>query len=67
MTNLSKEEQRNKVESLLEEFGLKAIRKSRGDLLSGGEQTKYFNHLPIISNSMLTISPALSCLKEVFS
>ena len=40
MTNLSKEEQRNKVESLLEEFGLKAIRKSRGDLLSGGERRR---------------------------
>ena len=40
MTNLSKDEQRNKVESLLEEFGLKAIRKSRGDLLSGGERRR---------------------------
>ena len=40
MTNLSKEEQQNKVESLLDEFGLKAIRKSRGDLLSGGERRR---------------------------
>ena len=36
MTNLSKKEQIKKVESLLDEFGLQTIRKSRGDLLSGG-------------------------------
>jgi len=40
MTNLSKKEQINKVESLIEEFGLQAIRKSRGDLLSGGERRR---------------------------
>ena len=39
MTNLSKK-QIKKVESLLDEFGLQAIRKSRGDLLSGGERRK---------------------------
>ena len=37
LTNLSKKEQKNKTEQLLEEFGLKNIRKNRGDLLSGGE------------------------------
>ena len=40
MTNLSKKEQIKKVESLLDEFGLRAIRKSRGDLLSGGERRR---------------------------
>ena len=40
MTNLSKKEQNKKVESLLDEFGLQAIRKSRGDLLSGGERRR---------------------------
>ncbi len=40
MTNLSKKEQIRKVESLLDEFGLQAIRKSRGDLLSGGERRR---------------------------
>ena len=40
MTNLSKKEQIEKVESLLDEFGLQAIRKSRGDLLSGGERRR---------------------------
>ena len=40
MTNMSKKEQIDKVESLLDEFGLQAIRKSRGDLLSGGERRR---------------------------
>tara|TARA_Y100001960_G_C14768531_1_gene878465 strand:+ start:2860 stop:3600 length:741 start_codon:yes stop_codon:yes gene_type:complete len=40
MTGLSKEEQKNKTESLLEEFGLIHIRKNRGDLLSGGERRR---------------------------
>tara|TARA_B100001029_G_C15018277_1_gene428837 strand:+ start:574 stop:1314 length:741 start_codon:yes stop_codon:yes gene_type:complete len=37
LTNLSKKDQKIKTEQLLEEFGLKNIRKNRGDLLSGGE------------------------------
>ena len=37
LSNLSKSEQKNKTEELLEEFGLINIRKNRGDLLSGGE------------------------------
>ncbi|MBA41835.1 MAG: LPS export ABC transporter ATP-binding protein [Flavobacteriaceae bacterium] len=40
MTNMSKKEQKDKVKSLLDEFGLQAIRKSRGDLLSGGERRR---------------------------
>jgi lipopolysaccharide export system ATP-binding protein len=40
MTKKSKAEQQEKVESLLEEFGLTRIRKSRGDLLSGGERRR---------------------------
>ena len=40
MTTMSKKEQKDKVESLLDEFGLQAIRKSRGDLLSGGERRR---------------------------
>ena len=40
MTNLPKKEQIKKVESLLDEFGLQSIRKSRGDLLSGGERRR---------------------------
>lgn len=40
MTKLSKEEQKNKLENLIEEFGLNKIRKSNGDLLSGGERRR---------------------------
>ncbi len=40
MTSLSKEDQRSKLEALLDEFGLQHIRKSRGDLLSGGERRR---------------------------
>ncbi|HNP48196.1 MAG TPA: LPS export ABC transporter ATP-binding protein [Bacteroidia bacterium] len=40
MTKLSKAEQTDKLESLLQEFGLNRIRKNRGDLLSGGERRR---------------------------
>ncbi len=40
MTELSKEEQRFRVESLLNEFGLQKIRKSLGIQLSGGERRR---------------------------
>jgi lipopolysaccharide export system ATP-binding protein len=40
MTTLSKTAQKEKMESLLEEFGLTHIRKNRGDLLSGGERRR---------------------------
>jgi lipopolysaccharide export system ATP-binding protein len=40
MTKLSRKEQANKLESLLDEFGLGHIRKNRGDLLSGGERRR---------------------------
>ncbi|MCH2489706.1 MAG: LPS export ABC transporter ATP-binding protein [Flavobacteriales bacterium] len=40
LTNLSKQEQRRKMDQLIEEFGLGHIRKNRGDLLSGGERRR---------------------------
>ena len=40
MTNLTKGEQRKKVEGLLEEFRLHHVRKSPGDVLSGGERRR---------------------------
>ncbi len=40
LTNLSKADQDEKIESLLNEFSLTAIRKNRGDLLSGGERRR---------------------------
>ncbi|WP_339831962.1 LPS export ABC transporter ATP-binding protein [uncultured Altibacter sp.] len=40
LTKLSKKEQRAKMETLIEEFGLGHIRTNRGDLLSGGERRR---------------------------
>ena len=40
LTKLSKKEHLMKMESLIEEFSLGHIRKSRGDLLSGGERRR---------------------------
>jgi len=40
LTKLSPRAQKEKMESLLEEFGLTHIRKNRGDLLSGGERRR---------------------------
>ncbi|WP_034922821.1 LPS export ABC transporter ATP-binding protein [Gillisia sp. CAL575] len=40
LTKMSKKERHLKMESLIEEFGLGHIRKSRGDLLSGGERRR---------------------------
>ncbi|MEC7173844.1 MAG: LPS export ABC transporter ATP-binding protein, partial [Bacteroidota bacterium] len=40
LTKMSKSEQQEKTESLLEEFSLTYIRKNRGDLLSGGERRR---------------------------
>jgi lipopolysaccharide export system ATP-binding protein len=40
MTDLSEAEQVEKMESLIEEFSLQKVRKSRGDTLSGGERRR---------------------------
>ena len=40
MTKLSREEQREKLETLLDEFRLHHVRKSNGDVLSGGERRR---------------------------
>ena len=61
MTDLTKKEQNDKVESLLDEFGLQAIRKSRGDLLSGGERRR-----TEISRALAT-SPSFILLDEPFA
>lgn len=39
-SNLSKNQQKEKAQQLMEEFGLIKIRKNRGDLLSGGERRR---------------------------
>lgn len=40
MSNLSKQEQKEKAESLLEEFSLTHVRKNMGQVLSGGERRR---------------------------
>ena len=40
MTRLTKKEQKEKLESLLEEFRLQHVRKNNGDTLSGGERRR---------------------------
>ena len=40
MTKLNKEEQKEKLESLLNEFRLQHVRKNNGDTLSGGERRR---------------------------
>jgi lipopolysaccharide export system ATP-binding protein len=40
MSNLSKQDQKEKVESLLEEFSLTHVRKNMGMVLSGGERRR---------------------------
>ncbi len=39
-TDLSKKQQKDRLESLIEEFSLGHVRKNRGDLLSGGERRR---------------------------
>ena len=40
MIKLPKEAKKERLESLIEEFGLQKVRKNRGDLLSGGERRR---------------------------
>jgi len=40
MSKMSKEEQKDKLEELINEFSLHKVRKNRGDLLSGGERRR---------------------------
>lgn len=40
MTSLTKQQQKDKLESLLNEFRLQHVRKSNGDVLSGGERRR---------------------------
>jgi len=40
MTNLTKVQRKEKLESLIDEFGLGKVRKTRGDMLSGGERRR---------------------------
>ena len=61
MTNTTKEYQREKLESLISEFGLQKVRKTLGDRVSGGER----RHAEIAR--CLAINPKFIMLDEPFA
>ena len=61
MTKLSKSEQADRLETLLNEFGLQHVRKNLGEVLSGGEKRR------IEIARCLTVDPKFILLDEPFA
>lgn len=61
MINISKAEQAKRLEDLLEEFGLQYVRRSQGDLVSGGERRR-----TEIARA-LAVNPSFILLDEPFA
>lgn len=61
MTKLSKKEQNERLEKLLDEFGLQKVRYNRGDVLSGGEKRR------CEIARCLTVDPKFILLDEPFA
>ncbi len=61
MTNLSRNDQKERMEALIEEFGLDQVRKNKGVLLSGGERRR-----TEIARS-LAVDPKFVLLDEPFA
>ena len=61
LTNIDKKQQEERVEKLINEFGLQKIRKNNGDLLSGGERRR-----TEIARALAT-SPSFILLDEPFA
>ncbi|MFM7023879.1 MAG: LPS export ABC transporter ATP-binding protein [Flavobacteriales bacterium] len=61
MTKLTKKEQEFRLETLLDEFGLQKVRKTRGEVLSGGEKRR------TEIARCLTVEPKFILLDEPFA
>ena len=61
MLGISKQEQKDRLENLIEEFGLQHVRSSRGDLVSGGERRR-----TEIARA-LAVNPSFILLDEPFA